>query len=160
MLLLEAGPLKHDRAGEPDGDASASGPAFGRLMMRQAFRAKGARGKLVFTLLAALGVAFGALRRGPLSAREHLPALATPGRSITIGLRWIYERIHFDPRPIDVVILGPSRSQLGFNPAAIEQQSGAHGKQVNVVNFAISKSPAATSIGRSFARSTRRNLRK
>ena len=25
-------------------------------------------------------------------------------------MRWIYERIHYDPAPIDVAFLGPSRS--------------------------------------------------
>jgi hypothetical protein len=52
-------------------------------------------------------------------------------------LRWIYERIHFDPRPIDVVILGGSRAQLGLSAADIEQQLAGHGKHLNVVNFAI-----------------------
>jgi hypothetical protein len=52
-------------------------------------------------------------------------------------MRWIYERIHYDPRPIDVVILGASRSQLGFSAAAIEQQLAEHDKHANVVNFAV-----------------------
>jgi hypothetical protein len=52
-------------------------------------------------------------------------------------MRWIYERIHYDPRPIDVAILGASRSQLGFSAAAIEQQLAEHGKHANVVNFAV-----------------------
>ncbi len=51
--------------------------------------------------------------------------------------RWIYERIHFDPTPIDVVILGPSRAQLGFGAAAVEERLAQHGKHVNVVNFAV-----------------------
>jgi hypothetical protein len=52
-------------------------------------------------------------------------------------LRWIYERIHFDPKPIDIAILGPSRAQLGFSPAAIEQDLARHGRHANVVNFAL-----------------------
>ena len=52
-------------------------------------------------------------------------------------LRWIYERIHFDPKPIDIAILGPSRAQLGFSPAAIEQDLAQHGRRANVVNFAL-----------------------
>jgi hypothetical protein len=51
------------------------------------------------------------------------------------GLRWIYERIHFDPKPIDVAIVGPSRAQLGFSAAAIEQDLAQQGKHANVVNF-------------------------
>jgi hypothetical protein len=53
------------------------------------------------------------------------------------GLRWIYERIHFDPTPIDVAILGPSRAQLGFSAAAIEEDLRQHGRQAHVVNFAL-----------------------
>jgi len=52
-------------------------------------------------------------------------------------LRWIYERIHLDPRPIDVAILGPSRAQLGLSAAAIEDALAQHGKHANVVNFAL-----------------------
>ena len=52
-------------------------------------------------------------------------------------LRWIYERIHFDPTPIDVAIVGPSREQLGFSAAAIEQDLAKQGKRANVVNFAL-----------------------
>ena len=52
-------------------------------------------------------------------------------------MRWIYERIHFDPKPIDVVILGPSRAQLGFSAAAVEQDLAREGKHANVVNFAL-----------------------
>ena len=53
------------------------------------------------------------------------------------ALRWIYERIHFDPKPIDVAILGPSRAQLGFSAAAVEQDLAQRGKHANVVNFAL-----------------------
>ena len=52
-------------------------------------------------------------------------------------MRWIYERIHFDPKPIDVAIVGPSREQLGFSAAAIEQDLAQRGKHANVVNFAL-----------------------
>jgi hypothetical protein len=58
--------------------------------------------------------------------------LADPER-----LRWIYERIHFDPKPIDIAIVGPSRAQLGLSAAAIEQDLARQGKHVNVVNFAM-----------------------
>jgi hypothetical protein len=53
------------------------------------------------------------------------------------ALRWIYERIHFDPRPIDIAILGPSRAQLGFSAAAVERELAQRGKHANVVNFAL-----------------------
>jgi len=52
-------------------------------------------------------------------------------------LRWIYERIHFDPKPINVAILGASRAELGLSAAAIEKRLATLGKNVNVVNFAL-----------------------
>ena len=52
-------------------------------------------------------------------------------------MRWIYERIHFDPKPIDVAIVGPSRAQLGFSATAVEDQLAQHGRRANVVNFAL-----------------------
>jgi hypothetical protein len=52
-------------------------------------------------------------------------------------LPWIYERIHFDPKPIDIAILGSSHAQLGLNTAAVEDQLAQRGKRASVVNFAI-----------------------
>jgi hypothetical protein len=52
-------------------------------------------------------------------------------------LRWIYERIHFDPTPIDVAIVGPSRAQLGLSAAALEQDLAKQGKPANVANLAL-----------------------
>src|SRR5215472_9142442 len=49
---------------------------------------------------------------------------------------WIYERIHFDKRPIDVAFFGDSRPMLGIDSGLVEQSFGnASGKTVNVVNF-------------------------
>ena len=53
------------------------------------------------------------------------------------ALRWIYERIHFHSRPIDIAILGPSRAQLGFSAAAVERELAKRGKHANVVSFAL-----------------------
>jgi hypothetical protein len=52
-------------------------------------------------------------------------------------LRWIYERIHFDPTPIDVAIVGPSRAQLGLSAAAVEQDLAKQGKAAHVASFAL-----------------------
>jgi hypothetical protein len=52
-------------------------------------------------------------------------------------MRWIYERIHYDPKPIDVVILGTSRSQVGISSTTLEQQLSERGKHENVVNFSV-----------------------
>jgi hypothetical protein len=52
-------------------------------------------------------------------------------------LRWIYERIHFDPKPIDVAIIGPSRVQLGLSATAVEEKLAERGKHANVANLAF-----------------------
>src|SRR5579862_88989 len=51
--------------------------------------------------------------------------------------RWSYERIHFDPRPIDVAIVGDSKTLVGLNAGEIERRLGEHGKQVNVANMSL-----------------------
>lgn len=50
-------------------------------------------------------------------------------------LRWAYERIHFDERPVDVAIVGPSKSLLGLSTTRIEQQLDARGVTAHVANF-------------------------
>jgi hypothetical protein len=92
-------------------------------------------GQLVFTILAALAVAIvlcAAVCLLPENDYQRWQLQDPDGR-----LRWIYERIHFDPTPIDVAIVGPSRAQLGFSAAAIEQDLAKRGKHVNVANFAM-----------------------
>ena len=96
---------------------------------------KATASKLVVTILAALGVALVLNVVVCLLPENDYQRwqLQDPDGS----LRWIYERIHFDPKPIDVAILGPSRAQLGFSAAAIEQDLAQRGKHANVVNFAL-----------------------
>jgi hypothetical protein len=51
---------------------------------------------------------------------------------------WIYERIHDDPTPIDVVFIGSSHSVFGVDSAEIERNvRGLIGQDVHVVNFAL-----------------------
>src|ERR1700722_13184983 len=91
--------------------------------------------KLVLTILAALAVALVlnvAVCLLPENDYQKWQLQDPDGR-----LRWIYERIHFDPTPIDVAIVGPSRAQLGLSAAAIEQELGQRGKRLNVANFAM-----------------------
>jgi hypothetical protein len=90
---------------------------------------------LGLTILAALAVAFilnAAVCLLPENDYQKWQLQDPDGR-----LRWIYERIHFDPRPIDVAIVGPSREQLGLSAAAIEQDLAERGKHANVVNFSL-----------------------
>src|SRR3984957_9573735 len=96
---------------------------------------KATASKLVVTILAALAVALVldvAVCLLPENDYQRWQLQDPDG-----SLRWIYERIHFDPKPIDVAILGPSRAQLGFSAAAIEQDLAQRGKHANVVNFAL-----------------------
>jgi hypothetical protein len=51
--------------------------------------------------------------------------------------QWIYERIHFDSRPIDVVVVGPSRTWFGVIPSRMEEDFGSRGWSMGVVNFSL-----------------------
>jgi len=48
-----------------------------------------------------------------------------------------YERIRFDPKPIDIAILGSSHAQLALSAAAVEDRLAELGKRASVVNLAI-----------------------
>ena len=52
-------------------------------------------------------------------------------------LRWAYERIHYDDRPIDVAIVGPSRTLLGLSAERIGRNLSAHGEPADVANFSV-----------------------
>jgi hypothetical protein len=92
---------------------------------------------LVSTIMAALGVALLLNVAVCLLPENDYQRWRFADDNMGGRLRWIYERIHFDPKPIDVAILGPSRAQLGFSAAAIEQDLAQQGKKANVVNFAL-----------------------
>lgn len=51
--------------------------------------------------------------------------------------RWIYERVHFDPTPIDVAIVGPSRFEAGVNAIELQRELANRGVRANVVNFSL-----------------------
>lgn len=57
--------------------------------------------------------------------------------TIQRNARWIYERTTFDPTPIDVAVLGPSRAQSGVNTVELEAALRDRGLPVHVVNFAL-----------------------
>jgi hypothetical protein len=92
--------------------------------------------RLVFTVLAALGVAF-VLSAAACLLPENDYQKWQLQEIMNNRLRWIYERIHFDPKPIDIAIIGPSRVQLGLSGPAVEEQLAQHGKHANVVNLAF-----------------------
>jgi hypothetical protein len=96
---------------------------------------KSTLGQLVVTILAALAVALilsAIVCLLPEDDYQKWQLQDPDGR-----LRWIYERIHFDPTPIDVAIVGPSRAQLGLSAAAVEQDLAKQGKPAHVASFAL-----------------------
>jgi hypothetical protein len=53
---------------------------------------------------------------------------------------WIYERIHFDPTPIDVLFVGPSRIASGVDGPALSKLLSQQMKvDIKVVNFAFAQ---------------------
>jgi hypothetical protein len=57
--------------------------------------------------------------------------------TIHANARWIYERSHFDPKPIDVVFLGPSRIGADVNAPRLAADLAAKGVNAQVVNFSM-----------------------
>ena len=62
---------------------------------------------------------------------------ATLDATIQNRVRWIYERIHFDPVPIDVAIIGPSRTGAGVSSPRLEADLRASGHPWHTVNFSL-----------------------
>ena len=92
--------------------------------------------RLLGVLCAALGVAFvlsAATCLLPENAYQRWQLLPF----MNDRLRWIYERLNFDPRPIDIAIIGPSRVQLGLSAQAVEEDLARKGKHANVANLAF-----------------------
>jgi hypothetical protein len=57
--------------------------------------------------------------------------------TIMKNVRWIYERTNFDPTPIDVVVLGPSRSAADVDSRELEAALAQMGIHAHVVNFSL-----------------------
>jgi hypothetical protein len=52
--------------------------------------------------------------------------------------RWIYERIRFDPTPIDVAVIGSSRLEAGISPVILSRDLSARlGRPIHVANLSI-----------------------
>jgi hypothetical protein len=84
----------------------------------------------VFTL-ALLGVSIVAPQNPYYRWQEH-----TSGT--TRKADWIYERLHFDPAPIDVALIGTSRSAGGLSGPDIERAyCKATGRRIHVANLSI-----------------------
>ena len=89
--------------------------------------------KVVFVLAVAVACAVGAgfLPGDPYQRWQLLDG------TIHSRARWIYERCWFDPTPIDVVFLGPSRMEKGVNAPRLASALNAQGLPSNVVNFSL-----------------------
>jgi hypothetical protein len=91
----------------------------------------------VRSLLAILAMAFLAATGASLLPDNPYERWQLLDGTIHRQARWIYERIHFDPRPIDVVFVGPSRIARGIDPIRMEASLRREGLEARVVNFAL-----------------------
>ncbi len=62
---------------------------------------------------------------------------ATLDHTIQNRVRWIYERIWFDPAPIDVAIIGPSRSGAAVSSPRLQADLARLGLPLRTVNFSL-----------------------
>lgn len=67
----------------------------------------------------------------------HNPYIRYQGFQGTIFSRldWTYERLAFSPTPIDILIVGSSRSARGINATLLEQALAARGQDLHVANI-------------------------
>jgi hypothetical protein len=62
------------------------------------------------------------------------------GTTDYIKAGWIYERLHFDPTPVDVAFIGSSRTMQGINSLEVEKAlNTATGEKYHVVNLGLPK---------------------
>lgn len=87
--------------------------------------------------MAILGIALGAAVVLSAIPGEPYQRWKLLDGTIHANARWMYERIHFDPTPIDVVFVGPSRVGAGVNAPLLSRSLAAEGLPSNVVNFSL-----------------------
>jgi hypothetical protein len=90
-------------------------------------------------MLAAIAIAvIGALALTLLLPESRYLRYQSADGSQMYHLRWIYERIHFDPSPIEVAIIGASRQEAGISPVLVsEALTSSLGRQVAVENLSL-----------------------
>ena len=57
--------------------------------------------------------------------------------TILYRLRWIYERVNYDNTPVDVAIIGSSRSQAAVDAPRLEDDLFKRGINLRIVNFSV-----------------------
>jgi hypothetical protein len=90
-------------------------------------------GFFVVQVLAIIGI----LNAGVLIALPHDKYLRyqAPNDPKAPNSYWIYERIHFDPTPIDVAFIGTSRTGLSVHTRRLEEDLAKRGIHAKAVNF-------------------------
>ena len=88
-------------------------------------------------LAAILAVALVAAAAAALLPDDPYQRYATLDHTIQNRVRWIYERLHFDPAPIDVVVIGPSRTGAAISGPRLEADLARAGRPLHVVNFSL-----------------------
>jgi hypothetical protein len=90
-------------------------------------------GKTISVLGLALGIAVAVclLPENPYQRWQLLDG------TIHARARWIYERSNFDPTPIDIAFIGPSRIEAGIGAPQMSEDLAARGLTPNVVNFSL-----------------------
>jgi hypothetical protein len=86
-------------------------------------------GRAVFAILA---MAFGLAALSLFIPTDPYLRWQLLGGTIHERARWIYERIHYDPTPVDVVVIGSSRMGAGIIAPRLAEKTG-----LNVVNFSL-----------------------
>jgi hypothetical protein len=89
-------------------------------------------------LLAISGVAMSIIAALCLLPHDRYVRFLSVTDPVAVKQGWIYERIHYDPSPIDVVFIGTSHSVFGINSGKVEAACRASGGgHCASVNFAL-----------------------
>lgn len=88
--------------------------------------------------LALIAAGFVALSAAAI-ALPHAPYVRWQSLKGTIfeSMGYFYERLHYDPAPVDVVIIGSSRSQVGLSAPLLEAELKAKGHSLRVLNMSV-----------------------
>ena len=90
--------------------------------------------------MAVAGVAGLAAAAACLLPDDPYMRFASLDHTIQNRVRWVYERIHFDPAPIDVVVVGSSRTGAAVDSPRLQADLARLGAPVRTVNFSLPES--------------------
>jgi hypothetical protein len=88
-------------------------------------------------LVAILGVALVAAAAAAALPDDPYQRWQSLENTLYANATWSYERIHFDARPIDVAIIGASRSQMGLSAPTVAARLAALGRPATVANLSV-----------------------